>query len=103
MEDPLLPTGSGLRRRGESSSSGGFESTGLNNVIVGRRGDAITRGDKYQKAAAMVDQAEDGVGLPPEVLEQSNFEEAAKYYFAYISLDFFVGIEPRRVTLVEFL
>lgn len=56
MEDPLLPTGSGLRRRGESSSSGGFESTGLNNVIVGRRGDAITRGDKYQKAAAMVDQ-----------------------------------------------
>ncbi|XP_024390296.1 two pore calcium channel protein 1 [Physcomitrium patens] len=102
MEDPLLPTGSGLRRRGESSSSGGFESTGLNNVIVGRRGDAITRGDKYQKAAAMVDQAEDGVGLPPEVLEQSNFEEAAKYYFAYISLDFLWELNLAALLLLNF-
>lgn len=57
MEDPLLPSGSGRRGgRGESSSLGGHESGALNNVLVGRRGEAITKGNNFQKAAAMVDQ-----------------------------------------------
>jgi hypothetical protein len=56
MEDPLLPSGSGRRGGGESSAVGRRESGALNNVLVGRRGEAITKGDNYQKAAAMVDQ-----------------------------------------------
>lgn len=33
-------------------------------------------------------QAEDGVGLPEQVLDHSNFESVAKYYFTYIAFDF---------------
>lgn len=107
MEDPLLPSGStsgtGVRRRnGSSSSLGGTESGALNNVLVGRRGEAITKGNVYQKAAAMVDQAEDGVGLPPEVLEQSNFEESAKLYFAYIRLEFLWNLNLAALLLLNF-
>lgn len=103
MEDPLLPSGSGRRGgRGESSSLGGHESGALNNVLVGRRGEAITKGNNFQKAAAMVDQAEDGVGLPPEVLEQPNFEEAAKLYFAYIRLDFLWDLNLAALLLLNF-
>jgi two pore calcium channel protein len=71
-------------------------------VLVGRRGEAITKGNVYEKAAAMVDQAEDGVGLPPEVLEQSNFEESAKLYFAYIRLDFLWHLNLAALLLLNF-
>ncbi|KAG0562969.1 hypothetical protein KC19_9G186300 [Ceratodon purpureus] len=102
MEDPLLPSGSRRRRGGESSGVGRRESGALNNVLVGRRGEAITKGDNYQKAAAMVDQAEDGVGLPMEVLEQADFEEAAKLYFAYIRLDFLWDLNLAALLLLNF-
>lgn len=102
MEDPLLPSGSGRRGGGESSAVGRRESGALNNVLVGRRGEAITKGDNYQKAAAMVDQAEDGVGLLGEVLEQPNFEEAAKLYFAYIRMDFLWDLNLAALLLLNF-
>ncbi|XAR55507.1 hypothetical protein NMG60_11035590 [Bertholletia excelsa] len=56
--------------------------------VVRRRSDAITSGSPYQKAAALVDLAEDGVGLPEQILEQSNYETSAKFYFIYTQLDF---------------
>ena len=63
MEDPLLPSssssGSGTRRRrGRADGPEGLSSqeSGAVNVLVGRRVGAITSGNKYEKAAAMVDQ-----------------------------------------------
>lgn len=33
-------------------------------------------------------QAEDGIGIPEEVLDQPSFENAAKFYFIFIQFDF---------------
>lgn len=33
-------------------------------------------------------QAEDGIGLPEEILEQANYENAARFYFLFIRFDF---------------
>ncbi|XP_047341814.1 two pore calcium channel protein 1-like [Impatiens glandulifera] len=52
-----------------------------------RRADAIAYGSPYQKAAALVDLAEDGVGLPEQILDQPSFEAAAKHYFMFIRFD----------------
>lgn len=52
-----------------------------------RRSDAIAYGSPYQKAAALVDLAEDGSGLPEEILELPNIETAAKFYFIFIRFD----------------
>nr|XP_043623765.1 two pore calcium channel protein 1A [Erigeron canadensis] len=52
-----------------------------------RRSDAIAYGSPYQKAAALVDLAEDGAGLPEEILELPNIENAAKFYFMFIRFD----------------
>ncbi|KAI7983889.1 Two pore calcium channel protein 1 [Camellia lanceoleosa] len=41
-----------------------------------RRSDAIARNSPYQKAAALVDLAEDGVGLPEQILDYNR-----EYYF----------------------
>ena len=62
MEDPLLPSSSSSggtrRRRGRADGPEGLSSqeSGAVNVLVGRRVGAITSGNKYEKAAAMVDQ-----------------------------------------------
>lgn len=53
----------------------------------GRRSNVIAYGSSYQKAAALVDLAEDGVGIPEEVLDQPNFENSAKLYFLFIQFD----------------
>ncbi|KAL4585266.1 hypothetical protein LXL04_009882 [Taraxacum kok-saghyz] len=52
-----------------------------------RRSDAIAYGSPYQKAAALVDLAEDGAGLPEEILDLPNIESAAKFYFIFIRFD----------------
>lgn len=52
MEDPLLPSGSSS----STSANRGRESGGALKNVLGRRGEAITTGNVYQKAAAMVDQ-----------------------------------------------
>ncbi|XVF66835.1 hypothetical protein PTKIN_Ptkin10aG0069700 [Pterospermum kingtungense] len=74
MDKPLL--------FGESSNRGRTRDR------VYRRSEAITYGSSYQKAAALVDLAEDGVGLPEQILDKSNFGSAAKFYFIFIKFDF---------------
>ncbi|XP_010556839.1 PREDICTED: two pore calcium channel protein 1-like [Tarenaya hassleriana] len=71
MEDPLI----------------GREGIGRPTDRIFRRSEAITHGSTFQKAAALVDLAEDGIGLPEEILDQSSFEESAKYYFIFTRLD----------------
>lgn len=78
MEDPLLGFESGGNPGGRENEPSIFH----------KRSDAIAHGTAYQKAAALVDLAEDGVGLPEQVLDHSNFESVAKYYFTYIAFDF---------------
>ncbi|KAI3718455.1 hypothetical protein L6452_19327 [Arctium lappa] len=76
MDAPLLG--------GESSSRWGVEG---GRRVYNRRSDAIAYGSPYQKAAALVDLAEDGSGLPEEILNLPNIEAAAKYYFIFIRFD----------------
>ncbi|KAM1413183.1 hypothetical protein ACFXTO_025812 [Malus domestica] len=92
MEKPLLSgEGSGLRRRGDPSP--GYK----------RRADAITFGTPYQKAAALVDLAEDGIGLPEQILDQSNFQSAAKYYFLYFRFSILWALLYFALILLNFL
>ncbi|KAK4749796.1 hypothetical protein SAY87_027245 [Trapa incisa] len=67
------------------------------------RSDAITYGSPYQKAAALVDLAEDGVGLPEEILDRSHFEKAAKNYFAFIRFDFLWSLNYFALIVLNFL
>nr|GFB09497.1 two pore calcium channel protein 1A [Tanacetum cinerariifolium] len=60
---------------------------GKTNKPFARRSDAIAYGTPYQKAAALVDLAEDGSGLPEEILDSPNLETAAKLYFVFIRFD----------------
>ncbi|KAJ7948317.1 Two pore calcium channel protein 1 [Quillaja saponaria] len=75
MENPLLS--------GESSERWVPPAAGLF-----RRSNAIAYGSPYQKAAALVDLAEDGVGLPEQILDQSSFQNSARFYFMFIKFDF---------------
>lgn len=72
---------------GESSGGGGGSSSSPRRVF-NRRSDAIAYGSTYQKAAALVDLAEDGIGLPEEILDQSSYKNAARFYFFFIRFDF---------------
>ncbi|XP_062106013.1 two pore calcium channel protein 1 [Humulus lupulus] len=91
MEKPLL-----------SGESSGDTSTDVRNGYK-RRSDAIAYGSSYQKAAALVDLAEDGIGLPEEILDQSNFQSAAKLYFFFIRLDFIWTLNYFALIILNFL
>ncbi|KAA8526381.1 hypothetical protein F0562_008416 [Nyssa sinensis] len=80
MEKPLLA--------GDSSSGGSVSGPRNQPAVFHRRSAAIAYGSPYQKAAALVDLAEDGVGLPEQILDQSRFDSAAKFYFIFIRFDF---------------
>ncbi|XP_021899922.1 two pore calcium channel protein 1 [Carica papaya] len=88
MEKPFL--------RGESSGGG------RGRDWMYRRSDAITYGSPYQKAAALVDLAEDGVGLPEQVLYQSNFGSAAKYYFLFTRFDLLWSLNYFALIVLNF-
>ncbi|CAK9138715.1 unnamed protein product [Ilex paraguariensis] len=65
--------------------------------------DAIAHGSSYEKAAALVDLAEDGTGLPEEILEQSNFESLAKFYFIFIRFNFIWTLNYFALIVLNFL
>ncbi|XP_042976295.1 two pore calcium channel protein 1A-like isoform X2 [Carya illinoinensis] len=89
MERPFLggeSSGTGARRRDRHN-----------------RSDAIAFGSPYEKAAALVDLAEDGIGLPEQILEQSNFQNAAKFYFMLIRLDFIWVLNYFALIILNFI
>ncbi|XP_071904964.1 two pore calcium channel protein 1B isoform X2 [Coffea arabica] len=95
MEEALLG--------GESS---GTHSSAWGRIRKGgfsRRSDAIAYGSTYQKAAALVDLAEDGIGLPEEILDESSFAIAAKYYFTFIKFDFLWTLNYFALIILNFL
>ncbi|XP_057954459.1 two pore calcium channel protein 1A [Malania oleifera] len=89
---------------GESSGSGTGNLRLKNQMrAFARRSDAITYGSRYQKAAALVDLAEDGIGLPEQILDQSTFESAAKFYFIFIRFDFLWSLNLFALIVLNFL
>ncbi|VFR02665.1 unnamed protein product [Cuscuta campestris] len=91
METALLSGengGGGRRLRGGAFSS---------------RSDAVVYGSIYQKAAALVDLAEDGIGIPEEILEQSSFSSAAKLYFVFTRFDFLWSLNCFSMIVLNFL
>ncbi|XP_059450959.1 two pore calcium channel protein 1A-like [Corylus avellana] len=89
MEKPLMggeSSGSGVRRRGHYKHS-----------------DAIAYGSRYQRAAALIDLAEDGIGLPEQILDQSNFQNAAKLYFIFTRFDIIWSLTYFALIVLNFL
>ncbi|KAK4784011.1 hypothetical protein SAY86_018379 [Trapa natans] len=67
-----------------------------------RRSHAIAYGSHYQKAAALVDLAEDGVGLPEDILEKPDFEKAANYYFLFVKFDILWSLNYFALIVLNF-
>ncbi|XP_075668805.1 two pore calcium channel protein 1-like [Castanea sativa] len=67
------------------------------------RSEAIAYGSNFEKAAALVDLAEDGIGLPEQILDQSNFQSAAKSYFVFIQFDFIWSLNYFAMIILNFL
>ncbi|XP_028118254.1 two pore calcium channel protein 1A-like isoform X4 [Camellia sinensis] len=92
---------------GHESSGGGSSSSRRRSrdasALFRRRSDAITHGSPYQKAAALVDLAEDGVGLPEQILDQSSFETAAKFYFIFTRFDILWSLNYFALIVLNFL
>ncbi|XP_073307640.1 two pore calcium channel protein 1B isoform X2 [Primulina huaijiensis] len=90
MKEALLGGGdteAGFGVGGSGSGSGGGGRGGRKNNYK-RRSDAIAYGSAYQKAAALVDLAEDGVGIPEEIFDQPRFGDSLKSYLIFIQFDF---------------
>ncbi|KAH7861661.1 hypothetical protein Vadar_029050 [Vaccinium darrowii] len=98
MEKPLLG--------GESARESARRSTSWlrdQSARFFRRSEAISYGSPYQKAAALVDLAEDGVGLPEQILDHSSYETAAKFYFTYIRFNFLWTLNYFALIVLNFL
>eukprot|EP00246_Nothoceros_aenigmaticus_P009159 TRINITY_DN244_c0_g1_i3.p1 TRINITY_DN244_c0_g1~~TRINITY_DN244_c0_g1_i3.p1 ORF type:complete len:509 (-),score=73.26 TRINITY_DN244_c0_g1_i3:978-2504(-) len=70
--------------------------------VFHNRADAFSSGDKYEKAAAMVDLAEDEIGIPTEVLEQPDFGRASNLYFLYTKLDILWTLTLFALVIINF-
>ncbi|KAH1218655.1 Two pore calcium channel protein 1 [Glycine max] len=89
MEQSLL--------RGESSDQSN-RSRG-----IFRRSDAITYGSNYEKAAAFIDLAEDGVGLPEEILDSPNFQNYIRFYFIFNKCNLIWSLSYFALIVLNFL
>ncbi|GJV06737.1 hypothetical protein Tco_1344393 [Tanacetum coccineum] len=67
--------------------NGPLRSPGRRRYNFKRRSDAILYGSPYQKAAALVDLANDGGGIPEIILDLPNIQKVAKYYFMFVRFD----------------
>ncbi|KAL6561617.1 mitochondrial thiamine pyrophosphate transporter [Orobanche minor] len=71
--------------------------------LFNRRSDAIAHGSPYQKAAALVDLAEDGIGIPEEILDQSTYGSSLRSYLMFIQFDFVWSLNYFALVLLNFL
>ncbi|XP_051135328.1 two pore calcium channel protein 1A [Andrographis paniculata] len=97
MDEALL----GGRREAGGSGSGG---AGWDRKrLFDRRSDAIAHGSTYQKAAALVDLAEDGIGIPEEILDQSSFGTSLNSYLMFSRFDFLWTVNYFALIALNFL
>ncbi|KAH6795492.1 hypothetical protein C2S51_036478 [Perilla frutescens var. frutescens] len=68
-----------------------------------RRSDAIAHGSPYEKAAALVDLAEDGIGIPEEIFDQPSFGSSLKSYLIFIQFDIVWTLTYYALILLNFL
>ncbi|XP_078438900.1 two-pore channel 1 [Wolffia australiana] len=101
MEDPLISQERGSR--GIDEEGQGRRAVQSLKKAFRRRSDAIAHGSVYQRAAALVDLAEDGVGLPEEVLEGDMFERSAKFYFMYLRFEIFCSLNLLALIVLNFI
>ncbi|CAA2987574.1 two pore calcium channel 1B [Olea europaea subsp. europaea] len=66
------------------------------------RTNAIAYGTTYQKAAALVDLAEDGTGIPEEILDNSSFASSLKSYLIFIRFDFLWSLNYFALVVLNF-
>lgn len=90
-------------RIGSSGSGSSYSPRRRGALLVPRRSDAIAYGSRYQKAAALVDLAEDGVGLPEEILDHSSFGNCARLYFMFIRFDILWTLNYFALIILNFL
>ncbi|KAK0590419.1 hypothetical protein LWI29_026814 [Acer saccharum] len=95
MDEALLVSG--------GSSDGGRRRKDASSRLFHGRKQAITRGSAYEKAAALVDLAEDGIGLPEQILDQSNFQSSAKFYFFFTKFDILWSLNHFALIFLNFL
>ncbi|KAG4981251.1 hypothetical protein JHK85_035209 [Glycine max] len=86
-----------LLLRGESSDQS-YQSRG-----IFRRSDAIAYGSNYEKAAAFIDLAEDGVGLPEEILDSPNFQNYIRFYFIFTKCNLIWSLSYFALIVLNFL
>lgn len=80
MERPLIES----RRSSPGSSHPAADRGSSPSVLtIDRRGDAFKTGSQVQQAAALVDIAYDGEGLPESLLADPEFSRKANYYLLY--------------------
>ncbi|XP_058101037.1 two pore calcium channel protein 1B [Magnolia sinica] len=96
MQTPLV------RKESGGSSSSSSSRLDRHRIFVSRT-DAISHGSAYQRAAALVDLAEDGIGLPEQVLDESRFERASKFYFIFIRFDWLWSLNLFALIVLNFL
>ncbi|GFP78768.1 two pore calcium channel protein 1a [Phtheirospermum japonicum] len=71
--------------------------------LFNRRSEAIAHGSPYQKAAALVDLAEDGIGIPEEILDQSTYGSSLHSYLLFIQFDILWTLNYFALVLLNFL
>ncbi|KAI3876336.1 hypothetical protein MKX03_032934 [Papaver bracteatum] len=97
MDKPLLID---VQGEGDGSSSNGRR----NSVpFLRSRFNAISHGNPYERAAALVVLAEDGIGLPEQVLESEDYGKAAKIYFIFIWFNPLWFVNLFALTVLNFL
>ncbi|XP_057455509.1 two pore calcium channel protein 1 [Lotus japonicus] len=90
--EPLLRGESSGRRLGPRQRGGVFG-----------RADAIAYGSNYEKAAALIDLAEDGVGIPEKILDSSSFQSSARFYFKFTKCDLIWSLSYFALIVLNFL
>lgn len=97
MEDPLLDSKPPGKQEISTTSSSPLSSA------FHRADTSIGATDIYRKGAALVDLAEDDVGLPEEVLEQPNFEAAVRWYFIDMRLNILWSLNLAALIVLNFV
>lgn len=62
----------------------------------------LNYGDEFSSLPWLFLQAEDGVGLPEQILDKSSFGSAAKYYFIFIRFDLIWSLNYFALIVLNF-
>lgn len=65
--------------------------------------DSAVISDILESLITIAWQAEDGVGIPEEVLNDTRFERAMRFYFVYLRLDWLWSLNLFALILLNFL